>query len=122
MRQVIRMSNHMLFGTILVTSQVIYVANTMTFGCSSIEEIAKLQVIRADRKAFQAQLYEQIFEGQCVEIPKGKVVEGSIEPGDPLLLLVDRRIEPPGYLAPARDFRRYKEPRTGSQSRGATHR
>jgi hypothetical protein len=120
-RQVILMPKHMLLGTLLVTSQVLYVANTATFGCSSIEEIAKLQLIRSAKKAFQAQLYEQIFEGQCVEIPKGKVVEGSIEPGGSSMLLIDRQIEPPGYVAPLRDFQTFKQPSAGNQ-RGQTMR
>jgi heme A synthase len=107
------MANHALLATVLATSQVLYVANTTTFGCSSIQEIAKLQLIRTVTKAFQAELYEQIFEGQCVEIPKGKLVEGSIEPGDSSMLLVDRRIEPPGFVAPLHDFHKLKEPSGG---------
>jgi hypothetical protein len=121
MRPVILMPKHMLLGTLLVASQVLYVATTATFGCSSIEEVAKLQLIRPTKKAFQAELYEQIFEGQCVEIPKGKVVEGSIEPGASSMLLVDRRVEPPGYVAPLRDFETFKQPSGGNQ-RGQTMR
>jgi hypothetical protein len=108
--QVIFIANHMLLATLFVTPQMLYVANTTTFGCSSIEEVAKLQRIRPDRKSFQTELYQQIFEGQCVEIFKGKVVEGSIQAGDSSILLVDRQIEPPGFLAPLHDFHKLKGP------------
>ena len=100
----------MMLGALLAASQILYVANTATFGCSSIEEIAKLQRLRSARKAFQTELYEQIFQGQCVEIAKGKVVEGSIDAGDPSILRVDRRVEPPGFVAPLDDFRKLKQP------------
>jgi heme A synthase len=106
--QVIFIANHMLLAALLVTSQLLYVANTTTFGCSSIEEVAKLQRLRPARKSFQTELYQQIFAGQCVEITKGKVVEGSIQAGDSSILLVDRQIEPPGFLAPLRDFHKLK--------------
>jgi heme A synthase len=108
--QVIFIANHMLLATLFVTSQMLYVANTTTFGCSSGEEVAKLQRIRPARKSFQTELYQQIFAGQCVEIAKGKVVEGSIQTGDSSILLVDRQIEPPGFLAPLRDFHKLKGP------------
>jgi hypothetical protein len=90
-----------------VLSPVLYVANTSTFGCTSIEEIARLQHLRATKPAFQKELVEQVFEGQCVEITKGKVVEGAIEPGDASWLRVDRMIQPPGYVAPLHDFRKF---------------
>jgi len=67
-----------------------------------------LDRLRSDPKAFQTELYEQIFTGQCVEIVKGKVVEGSGSATSPFVLLIDRRIQPPGFLAPLRDFRRFK--------------
>ena len=98
-----------MLAALLAASQILYVANTATFGCSSIEEIAKLQRLRSARKAFQTELYEQIFQGQCVEITKGKVVEGSIETSDSSILRVDRQIEPPGFVAPLRDFRKLKQ-------------
>ena len=94
----------MIWIALAVTSQMLYVANTGTFGCTSIQEIAGLQRIRSDTRAFQKELYEQIFEGQCVEIAKGKVVEGSIEATDPSILRVDRQLQPPGFVAPLRDF------------------
>jgi len=94
----------MMLAALFVASQVLYVAHTTTFGCSSIEETAKLQRIRSDAKAFQSELYDQIFQGQCVEITKGKVVEGSIEAGDSSVLRVDRQIQPPGFVAPSHDF------------------
>jgi hypothetical protein len=110
MLQVILIANHVLLATVLVAPQTLYVANTTTFGCSSIEEVEKLQRIRPVRKAFQTELYQEIFAGQCVEITKGKVVEGATHAGDSSILLVDRQIEPPGFLAPSHDFRRLKGP------------
>ena len=100
----------MMLAALLAASQILYVANTATFGCSSIEEIAKLQRLRPAMKTFQTELYEQIFQGQCVEIAKGKVVEGSIDAGDSSILHVDSRIEPPGFVAPLDDFRKLKQP------------
>src|SRR5277367_1170207 len=103
-------TNHrrMLLATLLVTSQVLYRAETTTFGCTSSTEIARLEHVRTSREAFRAELIEQIFQGQCVEIAKGKVVEGAIGAGGSMLL-VDSRIEPPGFLAPLRDFRKLKQ-------------
>jgi hypothetical protein len=100
----------MLLAALLATSQVLYVADTTTFGCSSLVEVATLQRLRPARQAFQTELYEQIFAGQCVVITRGKVVEGSINAGDSFVLLVDRRIEPPGFMAPLRDFHKLKAP------------
>jgi hypothetical protein len=74
-----------------------------------VDETEKLQRLRPARNAFRTELYEQIFQGQCVEITKGKVVEGSIESGASSLLLIDRRIEPPGFIAPLHDFRKLKK-------------
>jgi hypothetical protein len=97
-----------MLATAWVALQVLYVANSATFGCTSIEETAKLQQLRAARKPFQPELVEQTFEGQCVEIAKGKVVEGAIEPADSSMLRVDRQIQPPGFVAPLHDFRQFK--------------
>jgi heme A synthase len=94
-------------ATLLVTAQVLYVASTTTFGCSSVAELDRLQQLRSHRAAFQTALYEQIFTGQCVEIAKGKIVEAALSNPAAPLLLVDRQIQPPGFLAPSRDFRRY---------------
>jgi hypothetical protein len=99
-----------MLGSLWVASQVLYVANTSTFGCTSIEEMSRLRHLRATKPAFQKELVEQIFEGQCVEITKGKLVEGAIEPGDASALRVDREIQPPGYVAPLNDFQKLKRP------------
>jgi hypothetical protein len=96
----------MIFAALIAASPLLYEAKVTTFGCSSIDEIAKLQSIRLEKKAFQTELYEQIFDGQCVAIPRGTLVEGSIESRDPSMLLVDRQIEPPGFEAPLHDFKR----------------
>jgi hypothetical protein len=99
----------MLLATLLVTSQVLYIADTTTFGCTSNTEVTHLEHVRTSRKAFRAELIEQIFQGQCVEIAKGTVVEGAIG-ADGSILLVDSRIEPPGFLVPLRDFHKWKKP------------
>jgi hypothetical protein len=95
----------MIFAALITASPLLYVATVTTFGCTSIDEITKLQSIRLERKAFQTELYEQIFDGQCIEIARGTLVEGSIEIRNSSMLLVDRQIEPPGFEAPLRDFK-----------------
>jgi hypothetical protein len=97
-------------AVLLVGSQTLYVANKPTFGCTSIEETANLEHLRSQNRVFRSELYEQMFQGQCVEINRGKVVEGSIAAGNSSLLLIDRQIQPPGFIAPLRDFRRLKNP------------
>jgi hypothetical protein len=98
----------MLLAALLAGSHLLYVANQTTYGCSSVEEVNSLERLRRDRKSFNTALYEQIFAGQCVQIAKGKVVQGSTEGAGPAVLLVDRQIQPPGFLAPLRDFRKLK--------------
>ncbi len=93
-----------ILAVLVAASQMPYEAKATTFGCSSIEEVSDLQRIRADEKAFRTKLYEQIFLGQCVEIEKGKLVEGSIVSTNSTMLSVDREILPPGYVAPLDDF------------------
>jgi hypothetical protein len=89
---------------LVAASQLLYEASVPSFGCTSLDEVSTLQGMRADDKAFQTELYQQIFTGQCVEIPKGQLVVGSADEANAAMLLVDREIEPPGYLAPAGDF------------------
>jgi hypothetical protein len=91
-------------ANVVAASMMLYEARTSTFGCGSASEVAELQRLRADEKSFQKALYEQIFYGECVALEKGKVVEGSTDATNPSLLLVDRSIIPPGYLAPLADF------------------
>jgi hypothetical protein len=94
-----------LLAVLVVAAQMLYYeAKVTTFGCNSKEEVSELQRIRTDEKAFQTELVQQIFYGQCVEIPKGKLVEGSVDAVDSSMLQVDRQILPPGYLAPLDDF------------------
>jgi hypothetical protein len=100
-----------LLASLLAGSQMFYVANTTTFACTSADEVVKLQHMRPARKAFHEELYREIFAGECVEIPKGKVVEGAIHDGDSAVLLVDRTVQPPGFLSPVRDFRKWNPPR-----------
>jgi hypothetical protein len=105
----------MLLAALLAGSHLLYVARQTTYGCSSLEQVNSLERIRGDRKSFDAALYEQIFAGQCVQIGKGKVVEGSTDGAGPSVLLVDRQLQPPGFLAPLRDFRKVK-PHTSRNS------
>lgn len=95
----------MMIAAWLVAVQALYVARTPTFGCSSAEEISRLQHLHTSGGGFDQELYQQLFQGECVRIEKGKVVEADIEAGNSSLLRVDRRLVPPGYLAPRGDFR-----------------
>jgi len=99
-----------MLAILLVASQTIYAAKVMTFGCTSLEEVSKLNRMRIEGTPFEKELYDEVFLGQCVTIPKGTTVEGSINKSEPPTLLVDRRIIPPGYIAPLADF----EPRSAS--------
>jgi hypothetical protein len=85
-------------------SQTIYEAKVKTYGCNSVETVARLQGVRGDQEAFQMALYEQIFHGQCIEITKNTAVEGTIEPDDASILRVNGEADPPGYMAPLDDF------------------
>ncbi len=102
-----------ILAVLIAASQMLYAAKVASFGCTSREEVSTLQGLRADDKAFQMELTQQTFYGQCVEIAKGQLVEGSIDDADSSMLQVDRQIEPPGYLAPADDF----EQRTGGEEK-----
>jgi hypothetical protein len=93
-------------ATIAVATHVLFAAKIATFGCGSMDELARLQHIRSNRNAFQNELMQQIFSGECVAIERGKLVIGDAQPGDTNVLLLDRAIEPPGYLAPAIEFER----------------
>jgi hypothetical protein len=88
----------------LVVSTVFYEAKVTTFGCTSTTELSDLQRIRSDTKAFQARLIEQIFQGQCLPIKQGTIVDGSLDSADPAVLRVGRQVAPPGYMAPLDDF------------------
>lgn len=94
-----------ILALLIAASQTVYEAKATSFGCTSAEEVLNLQRIRADDKAYQIELYQQIFNGQCVEIQKGQVIEGAVDATDSSMLQVDREIEPPGFLAPADDFK-----------------
>ncbi len=95
---------HAILIALVAAAPLLYQAKIQSFGCSSTEEVSKLQQMRVDKKAFQTELLQQIFYGQCVAINKGMLVDGSTEVGNPSMLLVDSQIEPPGYLAPLGDF------------------
>ncbi len=94
----------MILAVFLIASQSFFEAKLNTFGCTSSEEVLKLQQIRHDEKTFRTELLQQIFYGECVEISKNAIVEGSPDNDDSSMLLVDREIEPPGYIAPSDNF------------------
>jgi hypothetical protein len=94
-----------ILAVVLVASQVTYYeAKVTTFGCTSIEEVNRLQSLRSDQKAFQMALLEKQIYGECVTILKGTLVEGSIEISNKSILRVNAQVEPPGYEAPLADF------------------
>jgi hypothetical protein len=94
-----------ILAVVLVASQVTYYeAKVTTFGCTSIEEVQRLQSLRSDQKAFQMALLGKQMYGECVTILKGTLVEGSIETSNKSILRVNQWIEPPGYEAPLDDF------------------
>lgn len=96
---------HALLVVLAAAMPLMYEARVPTFGCNSTDEVANMLKVRADTKAFQGLLYEQIFAGQCVAIDQGAVVDGSIDATDPTVLRVGAKIDPPGYMAPLNDFR-----------------
>ena len=94
-----------ILGVVLVASQLTYYeAKVTSFGCTSIEEVHRLQSLRSDQKAFQMALLEKQMYGECVTILKGTLVQGSIETSDKSILRVNQQVEPPGYEAPLADF------------------
>jgi hypothetical protein len=110
-----------LIGTILIAAtQQLYQAQVPTYGCNSIDNVVKLEQMRADQKAFQSSLYELVVQGDCVMFVKGAVVEGappeSADSKAPLLH-VQATLDPPGYIAPLGDFKR-QERRQGSPDAG----
>jgi hypothetical protein len=92
---------------ILVVSAapLLYVAQAPSFGCSSRAEVSKLQSVRSDMDTFRQRLTEQVAYGQCVTIPQGTVVEGSITDAATSTLLINAKSDPPGYVVPLQDFK-----------------
>lgn len=97
-------SANTLLGVLIATSQMVYEAKVTTFGCYSIEDVSELQRVRADEKAFQMAFLQKRAYGNCVDIPQGTVVEGSIEPADRSKLVVLIEKAPPPFEAPLEDF------------------
>lgn len=94
-----------IFAVLVSASQMLYEAQVPTFGCNSRAEVSKLQAVRSDARAFQQLLTAQVVYGQCVMIPKGAVVEGSIADTGTATLLINAKSDPPGYVVPLRDFK-----------------
>ena len=91
-------------AVLVAAAQVFYEAKVATFGCTSSREVAQLLSLRTNSKAFQTRLYLQVFQGQCMPIAKGAVVDGMAEATDSSVLRVQRQNDPPGYMAPIGDF------------------
>jgi len=83
----------------------LYEAKVATFGCTSSAEVAKLLSVRADKTAFQTQLFERVFNGECIVIETGAVVEGAVEKAKASILRIQAQKDPPGYMAPLGDFK-----------------
>jgi hypothetical protein len=100
---------HMIFAVLLSALQMLYQAQVPTFGCNSSAEVSKLQSVRpTDAQAFQKLLTAQVAYGQCVTIPQGTVVEGSIADSNTSMLLINAKTDPPGYIVPSKDFKPQK--------------
>ncbi len=50
-------------------------------------------------------LYQQVVGGECVVFAKGAEVKGSPVETNASFLHVQGEIDPPGYIAPASDFK-----------------
>jgi hypothetical protein len=97
---------HTIVTVVALASQILYEAQVPTFGCNSTAEVSKLQTVRSDANAFQKLLTAQVAYGQCVTIPKGAIVEGSIPDTESSVLLINVKTDPPGYVVPSKDFKR----------------
>jgi hypothetical protein len=93
-----------LFAVLVAASQMAYEAKVTSFGCYSVEDVSELQSVRSDEKAFQMAFLQKRAYGNCVDIPIGTVVEGSMEPTDPSKLVVLIEKAPPPFEAPLEDF------------------
>ena len=96
---------HMIVAVLVLAPQMFYEAQVPSFGCSSTAEVSNLQSVRSDAKAFQKLLTTQVVYGQCVTIPKGVLVEGSIADTVSSTLLINAKSDPPGYVVPLKDFK-----------------
>lgn len=86
-------------------AQTSYEARVPSYGCNSAAEVDRLEAARGDPRAFGALLVAQASAGQCVTIPRGAVVEGPATGPDGTTMLVNARVDPPGYRVPRADFR-----------------
>jgi hypothetical protein len=97
---------HTILVVLAAAAQVaFYQAQVPSYGCTSSAEVAKLQSIRTDNKAFQMHLLERVFNGECIVVTRGAVVEGAVEKADATVLRIQAKSDPPGYMAPAADFK-----------------
>lgn len=90
---------------VIAVSWLLYEAQVPTYGCNSGVEVSRLQAVRTDATTFEQFLIAQVAYGQCVTIPRGAVVEGSVREGDTKTLLINAKRDPPGYVVPLDDFK-----------------
>ena len=100
-------------AVLVAASPMLYEAQVPTFGCTSSEEVEKLQAVRSDARAFGQLLTAQVAYGQCVTIPRGAVVEVSTTDADASTLLINAKGDPPGYRVPPSDFKASKPVQSG---------
>jgi hypothetical protein len=89
----------------LAATTMLYEAQVQTYGCNSDDQLGKLKELRSNEHAFQLFLYQQVVGGECVVFTKGAEVQGTPVETDASLLHVQGQIDPPGYIAPASDFK-----------------
>ena len=66
-----------ILAVVLVASQTTYYeAKVTSFGCTSIEDVSRLQSVRSDQNAFQAAMVEKQMYGECVTILTGHAGPG----------------------------------------------
>lgn len=95
---------HAILAVLVAAQLTMYEAKVETFGCNSNEAASELQRIRTDKDGFAKRLQQQLFLGECIQIGKGTVIGGSIEPTNSQMLIVGEQVDPPGYVTPLEDF------------------
>lgn len=92
-------------ATPVAVTPVYYQATVATFGCNSNQEVAELLSVRDQKEVFERQLLTQIVYGQCVGIAPGTILDGYVDETDATIVRLDAATNPPGYMAPLKDFK-----------------